>query len=94
MRRSSVRPSVRPSAVCLSHRPTTAAACGRFAAERSAGRRYRLTAADSARNSARCTQAKKTTHGLDGQHQDVDRTPRERVSRKDRGQRYIEKVRP
>jgi len=31
---------------------------------------------DNARNSARCTQARKTTHGLDGQHQDVDRTPR------------------
>ena len=28
-----------------------------------------------ARNNARCTQAKKTTHGLDGQHQYVDRTP-------------------
>ena len=27
------------------------------------------------------------THGLDGQHQDVDRTPRGRVSRNDRGQR-------
>ena len=30
---------------------------------------------DDARNNARCTQARKTTHGLDGQHQDVDRTP-------------------
>ena len=30
---------------------------------------------DNARNDARCTQARKTTHGLDGQHQDVDRTP-------------------
>ena len=27
------------------------------------------------RNNARRTQARKTTHGLDGQHQDVDRTP-------------------
>jgi len=27
---------------------------------------------DNARNNARCTQARKTTHGLDGQHQDVD----------------------
>jgi len=35
---------------------------------------------DYARNNARCTQARKTTHGLDGQHQDVDRTPRGRVS--------------
>jgi len=30
---------------------------------------------DNARNNARCTQARKTTHGLDGQHQYVDRTP-------------------
>ena len=29
-------------------------------------------------------QARKTTHGLDGQHQDVDRTPRGRVSQNDR----------
>jgi len=29
---------------------------------------------DNARNNARCTPARKTTHGLDGQHQDVDRT--------------------
>jgi len=28
-----------------------------------------------ARNNARCTQARKATHGLRGQHQDVDRTP-------------------
>ena len=28
---------------------------------------------DNARNNVRCTQARKTTHGLDGQHQDVDR---------------------
>ena len=39
-----------------------------------------------ARNNARCTQARKTTHGLDGQHQDVDRTRRGRVSQNDRGQ--------
>ena len=30
---------------------------------------------DNARNNARCTKARKATHGLDGQHQDVDRTP-------------------
>ena len=35
---------------------------------------------DNARNNAR------TTHGLDGQHQDVDRTPHERVNQNDRGQ--------
>ena len=40
---------------------------------------------DNARNNARCTQARKATHGLDGQHQDVDRTARGRVSQNDRG---------
>ena len=42
---------------------------------------------DSTRNSARCTQARKTTHGLDEQHQDVDRTPRGRVSQNGEGKR-------
>ena len=42
---------------------------------------------ENARNNARCTQARKATHGLDGQHQDVDRTPRGEVSQNDRGQR-------
>jgi len=42
---------------------------------------------DNAWNNARCTQARKTTHGLDGQHQDVDRTPCGRVNQNDRGQR-------
>jgi len=42
---------------------------------------------DNARNIARCTQARKTTHGLDGQRQDVERTLRGRViSQNDRGQ--------
>jgi len=41
---------------------------------------------DNARNSARCTKARKATHGLDGQHQDVDRTLRGRVNQNDRGQ--------
>jgi len=36
---------------------------------------------DNARKHVRCTQARKTTHGLDGQHQDVDRTPRGRVDK-------------
>ena len=36
--------------------------------------------------------ARKTTDGLDGQHQDVDRTPRGRVSQNDRDK--MEKVRP
>ena len=39
-----------------------------------------------ARNNTRCTKARKATHGLDGQHQDVDRTPRGRVNKNDRGQ--------
>jgi len=34
---------------------------------------------DNVRNNARCTKASKATHGLDGQHQDVDRTLRGRV---------------
>ena len=42
---------------------------------------------DNAMNNARCTQARKTTHGLDRQHQDVDGTPRGRVSENERGQR-------
>jgi len=38
---------------------------------------------DNARNNARCTKARKTTHGLVGQHQDVDRTLRGRVNQND-----------
>ena len=41
---------------------------------------------DNARNNATCTKARKATHGLDGQHQDVDRTLPERVNQNDRGQ--------
>jgi len=41
-------------------------------------------ARDNARNNARCMQARKTTHSLDGQHQDVDRTPCERVNQNDK----------
>jgi len=41
---------------------------------------------DNARNNAKCTKARKATHGLDGTHQDVDRTLRGRVSQNDRGQ--------
>ena len=41
---------------------------------------------DNARNNARCTKARKATHGLDGQHQDVDRTLRGRVNQNDTGQ--------
>ena len=42
---------------------------------------------DNARNNARCKKAIKTTHGVGGQHQDVDRTVRGRVNQNDRGQR-------
>jgi len=41
---------------------------------------------DNARNNARCTQARKATHGLDGQHQDVDRVLSRSVNPNDRGQ--------
>ena len=41
---------------------------------------------DNARNNVGCTKARKTTHGLDGQHQDLDRTLRGRVNQNDRGQ--------
>ena len=41
---------------------------------------------DSARNNARCTQARKAMQGLDGQHQDLNRTLHGRVSQNDRGQ--------
>jgi len=41
---------------------------------------------DNATNNDRCMQARKATHGLDGQHQDVYRTLHERVNQNDRGQ--------
>jgi len=51
---------------------------------------------DNARNNARCTQARKTTHGLDGQHQDVDRTPLEELVRitedRDKWRKYVHGV--
>jgi len=49
---------------------------------------------DNAKHNARCTQARTAMHGLDGQHQDVYRTLRGRVSQYDRGQGKMEKVRP
>ena len=48
---------------------------------------------DNARNNAKCTQARKTTYGLGGQHQNVDRTSRGRVNQNDRRQREMDKVR-
>jgi len=51
---------------------------------------------DNARNNARCTQARKTTHGLDGQHRDVARTLRGRVNQKiedrDKWRKYVHDV--
>jgi len=51
---------------------------------------------DNARNNARCTQARKTTHGLDVQHQDVDRTPVEESIRmtedRDKWRKYVQSV--
>jgi len=48
---------------------------------------------DNARNNARCTQARKTTDGLDGQHQDVVRTPVEESTRmtedRDKRRKYV-----
>ena len=50
---------------------------------------------DNARNNARCTQARKTIHGLDG-HQDVDRTPVEESIRmtkdSDKWRKYVHGV--
>jgi len=42
---------------------------------------------NNARNNARCMQARKTTYGLDRQHQVVDRTLCGRVNENDSGQR-------
>jgi len=47
-----------------------------------------------ARNNARCTKARKAMHGLDGQHQDADRTRCGRVNQNVRRLGYLEKVRP
>jgi len=51
---------------------------------------------DNARNNARCTKARKATHGLDGQHQDVDRTLREESIRmtedRDKLRKYVHGV--
>jgi len=47
-------------------------------------------------NNARCTQARKATHGLDGQHQDVERTPVEESMRMtedmDKWRKYVHGV--
>ena len=50
---------------------------------------------NNARNNARCTQARKITHGLDRQHQDVDRTVEESVRMtedRDKWRKYVHGV--
>jgi len=42
---------------------------------------------DDARNNARCTQARKTTHSLNGQHQDMNRTHHGRGNQNVKGQK-------
>jgi len=51
---------------------------------------------DNAGNNARCKQVRKTTHGLDGQHQYVDRTAMEESIRmtedRDKWRKYVHGV--
>jgi len=49
---------------------------------------------DNARNNARCTKARTATHGLDGQHQDVDRTRWKSIRMTEDRDKIMEKVRP
>jgi len=92
------REGSRPAGARSSDRPNCGLSGerGAFVNGRSAGRRCGPSivalaqtryALDSARNNARCTQERKTVHGLDAQHQDLDRTLRGRVSQNDRGGR-------
>ena len=46
---------------------------------------------DNARINARCTQARKATHGLDGQHQDVEESVRMMEDR-DKLRKYVHGV--
>ena len=46
---------------------------------------------DNAMNNARCTQARKTTHGLDGQHQYVEESIRMTEDR-DKWRKYVHGV--
>ena len=46
---------------------------------------------DNARNDARCTQARKATHGLDRQHQDVEESIRMTEDR-DKWRKYVHGV--
>ena len=48
---------------------------------------------DNARNNARCTQARKATHGLDGQHQDVKEEESVRMTEdRDKWRKYVHGV--
>jgi len=57
---------------------------------------YGHTVKDNANNNDRCLQPRKTTHGLERQHQDVDRTPCGRVNQnvigRDKWRRYVHGV--
>ena len=46
---------------------------------------------DNVRNNARCTKARKATHGLDGQHQDVEESTRMTKDR-DKWRKYVHGV--
>jgi len=54
--------------------------------------KFMSTCCGDARNNARCTQARKTTHGLDGQHQDVDGTLRGMTKDTDKWRKYVHGV--
>ena len=50
---------------------------------------------DNAKNNARCTQARKATHGLDGQHQDVDSPVEESIRMtedRDKWRKYVHRL--
>ena len=77
--------SVRPS-VCLSHPSVAAAACGRFAAECPAGRRYRSIAGAGAQQQRRRSTALSSKYGQmrdDTGHRLVSVQSRRRISRSD-----------
>jgi len=46
---------------------------------------------DNARNNVRCTQARKATHGLGGQHQDVEESVR-MTEYRDKWRKYVHGV--
>jgi len=55
----------------------------------------RVEKRDNAVNNVRCMEARKTMHDLNGQHQDVDRTPHGRVNQnedRDKWRKYFHAV--